>query len=140
MYPQDGIDKFTEKLNKLENNTYVIEEEVTLVNGIYEGELKHDNVNVSTINVYTGPKLTGEKVQNLIVSTPSSVPWRKSIKIFANVDRVYVTYETPGDTVEADDVNVMQDAIVAVQTELERHKSDLNCHIKNREVDGGSFV
>lgn len=140
MYPQDGIDKFTEKLNKLENNTYVIEEEVTLLNGIYEGELKHDNVSVSTINVYTGTKLTGEKIQNFVVSTPSQTPWRKIIKIFSDLAKVYITYETSGDTVEANDINILQSAIVATQVELERHKDDLNCHIKNREVDGGSFV
>lgn len=140
MYPQDGIDKFTEKLDKLENNTYVIEEEVTLLNGIYEGELKHDNVAVPTINVYTGTKLTGEKIQNFVVSTPSQTPWRKIIKIFSNLDRVYITYETLGDTVEADDINILQSAVVATQVELERHKDDLNCHIENREIDGGSFV
>lgn len=40
------VSKFIEKLNKLENNTYVIEEEITVNNGVYEAELIHDNVNL----------------------------------------------------------------------------------------------
>lgn len=43
-YPKE-IDNFVEKLNKLDNNTYVIEEEIITSNGVYEAELQHDNVN-----------------------------------------------------------------------------------------------
>lgn len=141
MYPQDGVDKYIDKFNKLENNIYVIEEEVELINGVYEGELEHDNVNVLSISVFTGKKLTGMKVQNYIVSTASLTPWRKNIKIFENnVDKVYITYETYGDTVEAEDINNLQKSIISTQLELERHKNDLQVHIINMEVDGGSFV
>lgn len=132
MYPNE-IEKFTEKLNKLSGSNYVIEEEVNLKNGIYEGELEHDNVSNSSVRVYTGLKLTGEKLENFILSTPSLTPWKCSIKIFANVDKAYITYETQGDTVEADDMNKVQKSIVNTQIEIERYK------IKG-VIDGGYFI
>ncbi|WP_373845087.1 hypothetical protein [Clostridium sp.] len=120
-YPQE-IDKFTEKLNKLDNNTYVIEEVATLTNGVYEGELEHDNVSLPSINVYTGSKLTGTKIENVIVSTPSLTPWKNTIKIFSDVSPVYITYQTQGDTVEAEDINKVQDSIVNTQIALNTEK------------------
>lgn len=120
-YPE-SIDKFTEKLNKLDNNTYVIEEVVTLTNGVYEGELEHDNVSLPSINVYTGSKLTGTKVDNVIVSTPSLTPWKRTIKIFSDISPVYISYQTQGDTVEAEDINRVQDSIVNTQIALNAEK------------------
>lgn len=117
MYPNE-IDRFTEKLNKLENNTYVIEEEVTLLNGMYEGELQHDNVSTTSVRVYTGSKLTGDKIDNFVLSTPSLTPWKKIIKIFSDKTKVYITYETQGDTIEADDINILQNSIVNTQKAL----------------------
>ncbi|OPX04966.1 phosphoglucomutase [Geobacillus sp. LEMMY01] len=132
-YPQQ-IDRFSTKLNKkLDGNRYVIEEEVIPINGVYEGELKHDNVVKDTIRVYTGSKMTGNRIDQFVLSVPLERPWRMSIKIFADVPKLYVSYETPGDTVEADDLNVLQDAITATQTELERYKAD-------GVIDGGTFV
>lgn len=84
------------------------------------------------MKVYTGPKFTGQEVATWTLSVPVDMPWRRIIRIFADVAKVYVTYETLGDTVEADDVNVLQDAITATQTELERYKSE-------GVVDGGTF-
>ncbi|WP_242951360.1 hypothetical protein [Clostridium kluyveri] len=120
-YPE-SIDKFTEKLNKLDNNTYVIEEEIQVTDGVYEGELHHDNVSLPSINVYTGSKLTGTKIENVIVSTPSLTPWKKTIKIFSSVSPVYITYQTQGDTVEAEDINKVQDSIVNTQIALNAEK------------------
>lgn len=58
-YPEN-IDQFPTKLNKKpDGNRYVIEEEVVPVNGVYEGELRHDNVVKDTVRVYTGAKMTG---------------------------------------------------------------------------------
>ncbi|MBZ9635490.1 hypothetical protein [Clostridium sp. FP1] len=133
MYPEN-VDKFTEKLNKLENNTYVIEEEVTLANGIYEGELEHDNVSLPSISVYTGSKLTGNKIENFILSTPSKTPWKKEIKIFSNMDKVYITYQTNGDTVEADDINKVQESIVITQVEVDKYKASNNLEVGNLKV------
>lgn len=132
--------EFTQKLNKKQSGIYVVEETVTTSNGIYEGVLKHDNINDNTVTVYSGTKLTGVKIQSFVLSTPSETPWKRIIKIFADIEKLYVTYETQGDTVEAEDINVIQDAINNLEMELEAHKDDLNCHIENREIDGGSFV
>lgn len=132
-YPEK-IDQFTIKLNKKpDGNRYVIEEEVIPINGVYEGELKHDNVVKDTVRVYTGAKMTGSRTDQFVLSVPSERPWRTMIKIFSNAPKLYITYETPGDTVEADDVNALQDAITATQTELERYKAE-------GIIDGGTFL
>lgn len=131
MYPQN-VDKFIEKLNKIDNNTYVVEEEVTLENGVYEGYLDHDNVSVSSVNVYSGKKLTGEKINNFILSTPSKTPWKKIIKVFSTAyDTLYITYETQGDTVEAEDINNIQDSIVRTQIEVDRYKKENDIEVNN---------
>ncbi|MCC5464576.1 hypothetical protein [Pelosinus baikalensis] len=129
-YPNQ-IDQFDAKLNKkTDGSVYVIEEQLPLTAGKYEGLLAHDNITNTTIRVYTGSKLTGQEVINYIISVPSETPWRRHIKVFADVAKVYVTYETPGDTVEADDVNVLQQSMTATQTEVERYKvtNDLAIH------------
>lgn len=133
-YP-DNIDNFTDKLNKLDNNTYVIEEEVALVNGVYEGELQHDNVSLPSINVYTGSKLTGTKVENVVISTPSLTPWKNTIRIYSEVSPVYITYQTQGDTVEADDINEVQGSLVNVETELDRYKNANDSRVSAVEND-----
>ena len=131
-YP-NGIDQFSEKLNKKQDGSrYVIEEEVIPVNGVYEGELQHDNIAKDTVRVYTGPKMTGTRIDQFVLSIPSERPWRMSIKIFSNAAKLYVSYETPGDTVEADDINLVQTSIIATQTELERYKTV-------GVIDGGTF-
>ncbi|MDK0695867.1 hypothetical protein P5E93_14785 [Clostridium perfringens] len=114
------VDKFTTKLNKIDNHVYMIEEEVFISNGVYEGTLEHDNVKTQTINVYTEKKLTGEKLENILLSTPSETPWKTIIKIFAKegITKAYISYQTTGDTVEADDINFIQDSIVKTQKEL----------------------
>lgn len=131
-YPQD-IDNFTDKLNKLDDNTYVIEETAVLKDGVYEGELQHDNISLTSINVYTGSRLTGTKVKNVIISTPSAAPWKRNIKVFSDISPVYITYETTGDTVEADDINKVQDSIVNIENEVERYKGVNDLKVSNIE-------
>lgn len=109
------VDRFKEKLNKIDGNVYVIEEVVQIANGVYEGELLHDNVNASTLTIYTGPKLTGERIQSYVLSTPSMMPWKRMIRIYTDVPRVYISYETDGDTVEAEDINKVQEAVIVTQ-------------------------
>lgn len=131
-YPEQ-IDIFQEKLNKKANGgSYIIEERLPLVSGMYSGVLAHDNINNQSIAVYTGSQYSGVELRNFTVSFPDEAPWRRLIKIFADVPEVYVTYETPGDTVEADDINGLQVSLTAVQTEIERYKS-------KGQIDGGSF-
>lgn len=149
MYPND-IDEFTDKLNKIDNNVYVIEEEIQIEEGKYEGLLAHDNININSIKVYTGSKLTGEEIKNVIVSGISETPWKRLIKIYTSVSPVYVTYETQGDTVEAEDINKVQDSIVNTEKALnqetyraekveQRIASDLEQE-KNRAVDKENII
>lgn len=112
------VSKFNEKLNKLAVQAHVIEEIVNLTNGVYEGELIHDNVNIGTLNVYTGSKLTGDKISTYVPSTPSLTPWKTVIKIFSTISPLYISYETAGDQVEAEDINRLQDAVVDTQENL----------------------
>ena len=109
------ISKFNEKLNKIDGNIYVVEEKVELTGGVYNEPLQHDNINTSTLAVYTGSKLTGERIQTYALSTPSLTPWKRIIRIYADVPTVYITYEAEGDTVEAEDVNLLQDEMVRTQ-------------------------
>jgi len=131
-YPND-IDKFNDKLNKIEGNTYVIEEKVDLVNGAYESELQHDNISVSSLNIYTGSKLTGNKVDNYTLSTPSIAPWKKIIKIYSDATPLYITYETTGDTVEADDINKVQSSITNIENEVDRYKNSNDTRVTTVE-------
>ncbi|WP_432406742.1 hypothetical protein [Wukongibacter sp. M2B1] len=125
-YPQN-IDEFIQKLNKRDEG-YVIEEDITIVDGVFEGLLAHDNIKDSSINVYTGSQYTGEKIDSFIISIPSETPWKRIIKIFTSNPKVYVIYETTGDQVEAEDINRLQDSIVATQIELDKYKEDLSSH------------
>ncbi|WP_125143672.1 pyocin knob domain-containing protein [Clostridium transplantifaecale] len=110
------VSRFEEKLNKIDGNNYVIEEKALLCEGVYNGELKHDNINPATLAVFTGPRLTGDRIQTYSVSTPSLTPWKRVIKVFADVPEVYISYETDGDTVEAEDINRLQGAVSKTQT------------------------
>lgn len=124
---------FIEKLNKkLDGSVYVIEEEQIIIDGKYEGYLQHDNAARNTIKVYTGSKLTGEEITNVTVSVPSDAPWKTYIKIFSDAEKVYITYETPGDTVEADDINMLQEASQEMREDFEQYK-------KNGHINGGTF-
>lgn len=107
---------FHDKLNKVDGKVYVIEEEIRMPDtGIYEAELQHDNIVDSTLAVYTGPTLTGEQINTYALSTPSLMPWKRIIRIQTDKKVVYISYETDGDTVEAQDINIVQDAILVTQ-------------------------
>lgn len=109
------LTKFISKLNKVDGNIYVIEEAVELEDGFYVGMLEHDNINVTTFAIYTGPKLTGERIETYALSTPSLTPWKREIRVYASVPRVYISYECDGDTVEAEDINYVQEVINQTQ-------------------------
>lgn len=131
-YPEE-LDRFTEKLNKKDNNElYVIEEKLAVMSGVFEGELAHDDIRKESIQIYTGAGLSGERVVNYFLSSSLETPWKLSLKLFSQVNEVFVTYETPGDRVEAGDINVMQRSIEAIQMEVERYKT-------NGNIDGGTF-
>ena len=124
---------FVEKLNKKQDGSvYVIEEEQAVTDGKYEGYLEHDNINQKSIKAYTDTKLTGEEIINVIFSAPVDTPWKTYIKVFADVERVYITYETPGDQVEAEDINSLQEAEEQLRGELNEFKV-------SGHIDGGTF-
>ena len=120
---------FIEKLNRKRNGTYTIEEQKQISDGTWEGILDHDNVMTDTISIYTGPKFTGDKIDNFIISTPSETPWKTYIRIFADVDVVYITYESLGDQVEADDINLLQDELVNEMNRSKDVESELDVKI-----------
>ncbi len=134
------ITKFNEKLNRIDGNIYTIEEVITPVDGVYEAELIHDNVELKTINVYTGPKLTGNKINTISFSTPSLTPWKTVIKIFSTEPKLYITYETTGDTIEAEDINKLQDAINLTQEELNKETNRATSRENNIEKDLNSEI
>lgn len=113
-----NITQFNEKLNRVDGNVYTIEEIINPIDGVYEAELIHDNVEKSTINIYTGSKLTGNKINTYTTSTPSLTPWKTVVKIFSTEPVLYITYEFTGDTVEAEDINKLQDSVNITQDEL----------------------
>ena len=125
---------FTEKLNKKQNGSvYVIEEIQTITDGKYEGYLEHDNIDNKTIRVFTGSKLTGEEIKNVIISIPEEMPWRRYIKVFSDISPIYITYETEGDTVEADDINDLQDSLTGTQTEVSNYKMSNDSRVLEAE-------
>lgn len=130
---------FIEKLNYVEGKVYPIEERIEMPeSGTYEGMLQHDNIDEATLRVYTGPGMTGNLVQAFALSTPSLTPWKQNIRIYSAEPVVYIRYETDGDTVEADDVNILQDEILRTQAAVgtqERRLADTKAELENTMKD-----
>lgn len=109
---------FTRKLNYVNGKTYPVEETIKMPeDGIYEGMLQHGNVQEASLRVYTGPKMTGNLVQSFSLSRPTLSPWKWEIRIQSAEPVVYICYETDGDTVDADDINNLQEEIIRMQAE-----------------------
>lgn len=113
---------FVEKLNIKQEGVYLLEDVVTITEGKWEGALSHDNVDHESITIYTGPKLTGDRVENFYISTPSKTPWRTELKIFSDEPEVYIAYESTGDQVDADDINLLQDSVESTVSNLNEYK------------------
>ncbi|WP_202976487.1 hypothetical protein [Anaerophilus nitritogenes] len=113
---------FVEKLNKKQDGIYVIEEEKIIIDGKWEGFLGHDNVNIVSISIHTAPGFAGKKVVNYFVSTLEEMPWKTHLKVFSDSEKVYITYESTGDQVEAEDINELQRGIVGTIKDLEEYK------------------
>ena len=102
--------KFTDKLNKIDGKVYTVEEEIIVENGKYIGFLAHDNINIDTIGIYTEKGLNGNKVTNYSLSIKEGQEWKTFIELY-HPTNVYAVYETAGDIVEAEDINILQDSI-----------------------------
>lgn len=109
--------KFVNKLNKIDGNIYTIEEELIIENGSYRGFLEHDNVNHDTLVIYTDQGLRGDKIEKFTLSKIQGQEWKTFIEVYHS-SNVYVTYETEGDTVEAEDINMLQDTLVQLNSEI----------------------
>lgn len=130
---------FVRKLNNISGKTYTVEEVIKMPeDGNYKGMLQHDNIHESTLRVYTGPKMTGNLVQTFALATPSLSPWKREIRIQSEEPVVYICYETDGDTVEADDINLLQEEIVRVRAEAatqERRIGDIKAGLEKSVQD-----
>jgi hypothetical protein len=125
---------FVEKLNKKPEGVYIIEEEKLITDGKWEGYLDHDNVNHESITIYTGPKFTGEKVENYFISTPSETPWKTYLKVFSESEKIYITYESQGDQVEAEDINQVQNVLADTVKDLNDYKAVTDASINDLEI------
>lgn len=117
------------KLNKKSDGYHSIEEEKIITDGVYEGYLNHGNIRENSISVWSGKGMTGKKIDNYFLSTTEEKPWQIWIKIFAKTEKVYVIYESEGDTVDADDINELHNSI---DEEINRAKSVENTLSKNK--------
>lgn len=113
-------DAFRRKINikPSGDEPYSIEEEITLVNGVYDSELLHDNPDDDTIAIWTESGQQGTRVYSYTITAPEQTPWKRVIHIESSQEKVYLSYECKGDTVEADDINDLQAAMERTQTEL----------------------
>lgn len=115
------MDKFTwkSKLDISDGDAYVIEEQIDkTATDTYEDYLAHDNVDTSTIAVFSGANRTGTQIQDYTISIPTDKTWKVKIKVNTTVDTIYISYETKGDENEADDINRIQECLEQTQTEL----------------------
>ena len=115
------MDKFTwkNKLDISDGDAYVIEEQIDkTATDTYEDYLAHDNVDTSTIAVFSGVNRTGTQIQDYTISIPTDKPWKVKIKVNTTVATIYISYETKGDENEADDINRIQECLNQTQTEL----------------------
>ena len=131
--------QFTDKLNKIEGKTYTVEEEIVVTNGKYEGFLGHDNININTLAIYTEKGLKGDKVTNYSLSIKEGQEWKTFIELYHSTN-VYAVYETSGDIVEAEDINILQDSILELNEKIKNVSlgADITKEIqdlKNKDIE-----
>lgn len=104
------------KKNNKGSTAYVIEEShIMPQDGVYEAELEHDNVRDDTIQVMSGASGTGTRIA-FSLTTPSDQTWKRIIHVETQQPTIYISYESTGDQVEADDINELQDALKELQS------------------------
>lgn len=118
------LSNFNDKLDKIEGNVYAIEEEAFVSGGKYEAELLHDNINDDTVQVWTGKQLTGTRVGYRLTIQPDR-PYKRVIQIATEAEKVYISYETTGDQVEAEDINRLQTELVRTQNFANQISDDI---------------
>ena len=131
--------KFTDKLNKIEGKVYTVEEEIIVTNGKYEGFLGHDNININTLAIYTEKGLKGDKVTNYSLSKKENAEWKTFIELY-HPTNVFATYETSGDIVEAEDINILQDSILELNEKIKNISLGVDItkeiqDLKNKDIE-----
>lgn len=121
------------KLNiRPDNKTYSVEEKVNIVNGKYSKELKHDNVLKNTIIVNSSSGLSGENITSFTTTINQEKPWQTSINIFTTKYKtVYISYETFGDQVDADDFNYLNEVKLELEDLPDVDFSEIESDIKD---------
>lgn len=131
--------KFADKLNKIEGKVYTVEEEIVVSNGKYEGFLGHDNININTLVVYTEKGLKGDLVTNYSISKKENAEWKTYIELY-HPTNVFATYETSGDIVEAEDINILQDSILELNEKIKNVSSGVDLakeiqELKDKDIE-----
>ena len=125
------IYNFIARLNKRDNPYTIVDEQVTLTEGKWEGFLAHDQVIEKTIEIYTLPNKEGERVFAYTLDKKEEV-WKTYLKVFSQSEALYITYETYGDTVEAEDINQLQGAAYYLENFIENVKNKLHSHDEDK--------
>ncbi|MFR0781327.1 MAG: hypothetical protein ACLSH8_17240, partial [Zhenhengia sp.] len=125
------IYNFIARLNKRDNPYTIVDEQVILTEGKWEGFLAHDQVIEKTIEIYTLPNKEGERVFAYTLDKKEEV-WKTYLKVFSQSEALYITYETYGDTVEAEDINQLQGAAYYLENFIENVKNKLHSHDEDK--------
>jgi hypothetical protein len=125
------IYNFIARLNKRDNPYTIVDEQVILTEGKWEGFLVHDQVIEKTIEIYTLPNKEGERVFAYTLDKKEEV-WKTYLKVFSQSEVLYITYETYGDTVEAEDINQLQGAAYYLENFIENVKNKLASHDEDK--------
>lgn len=125
------IYNFIARLNKRDNPYTIVDEQVILTEGKWEGFLAHDQVIEKTIEIYTLPNKEGERVFAYTLDKKEEV-WKTYLKVFSQSEVLYITYETYGDTVEAEDINQLQGAAYYLENFIENVKNKLHSHDEDK--------
>ena len=125
------IYNFIARLNKRDNPYTIVDEQVILTEGKWEGFLAHDQVIEKTIEIYTLPNKEGERVFAYTLDKKEEV-WKTYLKVFSQSEVLYITYETYGDTVEAEDINQLQGAAYYLENFIENVKNKLASHDEDK--------
>lgn len=125
------IYNFVARLNKRDQPYIIADEQITLEAGKWEGFLEHDHVLEKTIEIYTLPNKEGERVLAYTLDKKEEV-WKTYLKVFSQSDALYITYETYGDMVEAEDINKLQGAAYYLENLIDHVKNKLDFHHKDK--------
>lgn len=131
--------RYTAKLNRRDTPYVIADEALTLSGGRWEGWPGHDNVDPATIEIYTLPGRQGEKVLNYTTEIRDGAEWKLWLRVFAAADVLYLSYETTGDVVEADDINQLQGDLEGLAAEAEADRLALDGALKRKaDLVGGT--